>query len=80
MRQREGDDHMPALNLALKPKGRTAVPHKAKDRYCKRDRHHDDDCRHERQKDRVIIITGDRQAADDRGDDSALRKAFGAGQ
>lgn len=43
VRQRQGHDHMPALNLALKPKGRPAVPHKAKDRYRKRDRHHDDD-------------------------------------
>jgi len=76
--QRQGHDHMPALNLALKPKGRAAVPHKAEDRHRKRDRQHDDDRRHERQKDREIIITVDRQAADDRGDGSALRTAFGA--
>ncbi|MGB3832654.1 MAG: relaxase/mobilization nuclease domain-containing protein [Mesorhizobium sp.] len=74
--QRQGHDHMPALNLALKPKGRAAVPHKAKDRHRKRDRQHDDDRRHERQQDREIVITVDRR--DDRGDDSALRKAFGA--
>jgi len=45
VRQRQGHDHMPALNLALKPRGRSAVPHKAKDRYRKRDDHHhrDDD-------------------------------------
>ncbi|MBD0417470.1 hypothetical protein [Oryzicola mucosus] len=28
--QRQGHDHMPGLNLALKPKGRSAMPHKAK--------------------------------------------------
>lgn len=80
VRQRQGHDHMPELNLALKPKGRAAVPHTAKDRYRKRDRQHDDDRhddrRHDRQPDREIVITVDRR--DDRGDDSALRKAFGA--
>ncbi|WP_276200624.1 relaxase/mobilization nuclease domain-containing protein [Chelatococcus sp. XZ-Ab1] len=42
MRQRQGHEHMPALNLALKPKGRSAVPHKAKDRYRKPDQRRDD--------------------------------------
>ncbi|WP_372837471.1 relaxase/mobilization nuclease domain-containing protein [Phaeovulum sp.] len=69
IQQRQGHDHMPALNLALKPKGRSAVPHKAKDRYRARDRHDD------RRQDQESNVTVDRQDADDRG---ALRKAFGA--
>jgi hypothetical protein len=81
IRQRQGHDHMPALNLALKPKGRPAVPHKAKDRYRKRDHRHDD--RHhdrDRQPDKEIVVTVDRRSADDRADrdGSALRAAFGA--
>lgn len=83
--QRQGHDHMPALNLALKPKGRAAVPHKAKDRFRARDRQRDDDRhddrrhhdRHHRdqQKDQDIVIIVDRRPEDDRSD---LRKAFGA--
>jgi hypothetical protein len=42
---------MPALNLALKPKGRSAVPHKAKDRYRKPDHRRDD-----RRDDRCVEI------------------------
>jgi len=74
--QRQGHDHMPALNLTLKPIGRSAVPHKAKDRYRARDRQRDDD-RHNRdqQKDQDIVIIVDRRPDDDRSD---LRKAFGA--
>lgn len=33
VRQRAGHDHMPALQLELKPRGRAAVPHKAMGRY-----------------------------------------------
>jgi len=32
-KERAGHHHMPALKLALKPRGRSAVPHKARDRY-----------------------------------------------
>lgn len=69
IRQRQGHDHMPALNLALKPKGRPAVPHKAKDRHRPRD-HHDDD----RRRDPESNATVGRQAADD---GRALRTVFG---
>lgn len=68
--QRQGHDHMPALNLALKPKGRAAVPHKAKDRHRARDHHPDHDHRQDQTQ-----IQGDDHAADDR---SALSKEFGA--
>lgn len=83
--QRQGNNHMPALNLTLKPKGRSAVPHKAKDRFRARDRQRDDDRhddrrhhdRHHRdqQRDQDIVIIVDRRPEDDRSD---LRKAFGA--
>ncbi|MCF8710310.1 relaxase/mobilization nuclease domain-containing protein [Rhizorhapis sp. SPR117] len=79
MAQRQGHDHMSALNLTLKPKGRSAVPHKAKDRYRARDRQRDDDRhddrRHHLSKDQDIVIAVDRRPEDDR---SNLRKAFGA--
>lgn len=73
--QRQGHDHIPALNLALKPKGRSAAPHKAKDRYRARDHHRDDHRRDDRDHRDQKNDTADRQAADDRSD---LRKAFGA--
>lgn len=61
VRQRQGHDHMPALNLALKPKGRSAVPHKAKDRYRKRDdHHHRDDDRHVDRAALAALITIDK--------------------
>ncbi|MEF2554397.1 relaxase/mobilization nuclease domain-containing protein, partial [Aurantimonas sp. A2-1-M11] len=72
--QRQGHDHMPALNLALKPKGRAAVPHKAKDRYRARDQQRDNDLHDDRQKGQDVAITIDRHPEDDRSD---LRKAFG---
>lgn len=73
--QRQGHDHMPALNLTLKPKGRSAVPHKAKDRYRARDQQRDHDRRDDRHQEHENNVTVDRQAEDDRSD---LRKAFGA--
>lgn len=77
VRHRAGHDHMPALTLALKPRGRSAVPHKAKDRYRQRDHQRDDD-RHDRHADREvqnqeIVITVDRQEKEK---GSALREAF----
>lgn len=75
IQQRQGQDHMPAHNLALKPKGRSAVPHEAKDRYRARARQRDHDQHDDRHKDQDIVITVDQQPADDR---SELRKAFGA--
>lgn len=74
IQQREGHDHMPALNLALKPKGRSAVPHKAKNRYRARDRQPDLDRRDHRSQDQESNATVDRQATDD---GRALRKVFG---
>ncbi|MEN5247283.1 relaxase/mobilization nuclease domain-containing protein [Brucella pseudintermedia] len=71
IQQREGHDHMPALNLALKPKGRGAVPHKAKDRYRARDRQRDRD---DQRQDQEKAVTPDRHVAED---DQALRKVFG---
>ncbi len=84
IQQRQGHDHMPTLNLALKPKGRPAVPHKAKDRYRKRDRHHaddrHDDRRHDRHQQPDIVITVGRHGADDHAADGGgvLREAFSA--
>jgi len=74
IQQRQGHDHMPALNLTLKPKGRSAVPHKAKDRYRARDRQRDHDRRDDRHPGQENNGTADRQIADD---DRALRKVFG---
>lgn len=74
IQQREGHDHMPALNLALKPKGRSAVPHKAKDRYRARDQKPDHDRRDDRHQRQENNGNADRQVADD---DRALRKVFG---
>src|SRR5690606_8378037 len=69
IQQRQGHDHMPSLNLTLKPKGRSAVAHKAKDRYRARDQKRDD-----RRQDQKYNVTVDRQVDDD---DRALRKVFG---
>lgn len=74
IQQRQGHDHMPSLNLVLKPKGRSAVPHKAKDRYRARDQKRDHDQRDDRRQDQKNNVTVDRQVDDD---DRALRKVFG---
>lgn len=80
IRQRQGHDHMPALNLALKPKGRSAVPHKAKDRHRKRDYAHDDHRHDQRARDGGLYDqqrdAGD-HGADDSGGRSIMRDAFG---
>jgi hypothetical protein len=74
VRQRSGHDHMPALTLALKPKGRSAVPHKAKDRYRKRDHQRDDDRRDDRQDQEIIITVDQTEKGEDKA--SVLREAF----
>lgn len=82
IRQRQGHDHMPALNLALKPKGLPAMPHKAKDRYRKSDHRRDDDRRHDRQLQDGGVSDQRQDAGDHGGDDrsghSVMRDAFGA--
>lgn len=74
IQQRQGHEHMPSLNLTLKPKGRSAVPHKAKDRYRARDQKRDYDQRDDRRQDQEGNVAADRQVADD---ERALRKVFG---
>src|SRR5690606_27190195 len=61
IQQRQGHDHMPALNLTLKPKDRSAVPRKAKNRHRARDRQPDHDRRDDRRQDQESNATVDRQ-------------------
>lgn len=74
IQQHQGHDHMPALKLALKPKGRPAVPHKAKGRYWPRHQQGDHDRRDNRYKRENIAIPVEQQP---NGDHNDLRKAFG---
>lgn len=80
IRQRQGHVHIPALNLSLKPKGRPAVPHKAKDRYRKHDHQQDDRRQVRRDRDggeHDRLQGADDHRADHRDSRGTVRDAFG---
>lgn len=76
VRQRGESGQMPALALVLKPNGRPAVPHKAKDRFKRKDR--EPNTERDELRGRYLEQQRAEEARRETSDESELREAFDA--